>query len=247
VSPTLRKWDMNPTQIIRDWLQQTMADKELSVYGWADRAGVSKSTIFRALKDDVDNLLSTRTLARLALAAGVRPPDIVPDDTDPTPGAPKRNRIRPVELDTEDMPIRYEVAAGAWRERNDFADQPFGYFKVAPIEPYPMHAQWLERVVGPSYNRVLSEGALVHVVDAIEIGYEPRHGDVVVVCRRRAQGAFEERSLKEVRFAQGHIELWPNSFDARFQEPLKLLEDDENLEDVEVLIAARVLRAYVEF
>lgn len=239
---------MSMSDQIRAWLRNTLEErKDLTVQGWADASGVSKSTIFRAMQEDTAFVASTRTLAKLAQAAGVAPPNLSPNGDGPEPGGASMRQPLGEQATEIDMPIRYEVAAGAWREREDYADEPFGYYRTAPIAPYPIHSQWIEKVVGESYNKVLPDGSMIHVVDAIELGYEPRHGDVVVVVRRRAQGAFEERSLKEVRMVSGGLELWPNSWDARYQTPLRLLESDDNFEDVEVLIAAKVLKAYLIF
>jgi hypothetical protein len=116
--------------------------------------------------------------------------------------------------------------------------------KIAPYAEFP---QWLERVRGESMNKVLPDGCLAHVVDAIALGYTPRHEDLVVVVRRRAQGSFEERSIKQVALTPEGPQLWPRSYDPRWTEPLSLTNGVSADQDLEVEIVGKVVRAYMTF
>lgn len=225
--------DQTPADRTRNWLRETMDATGMTASEWAAKAGVSRATIFRALKPGYQFTTSRRTLQMLAAAAGVDHPDIEAHAAPPG---------------SCDLPIRYEVAAGAWRAVDEQVDVPYGHIRVERVSPYEHFAQWAERVVGDSYNKVVPEGSLVHVVDAVDMQYQPRHGDTVVVVRRRAQGAFEERSLKQIEIGRdGEVSLWPRSHNPRWSEPLELMAGLREGEDVEILIAGKVIRSYQVF
>lgn len=142
------------------------------------------------------------------------------------------------------LPIRYEVAAGPWRAVDELSQEPLGWSEAQsfPNLPYP---QWLERVVGDSFDREIPDGALIHVVDAVAMGYAPRHGDVVVVTRTAAQGGFVERTVKQIEIKKGQVELWPRSHNPKWSAPLAIADGAK--QDTVVQIAAKVLRSYKVF
>lgn len=147
------------------------------------------------------------------------------------------------------LPVRYRAGAGEWQPVEDF-DQTEPVMKpVRDLKGYEGIPQWLELVVGNSMNRELPPGSHVHVIDAIHIMYEPRHGDLVIAERSKAQGAFIERSVKQVEIhANGMVQLWPRSFDPMYQSPLILsqgltMADD----DASVRIVGKVAGAYIGF
>lgn len=226
---------MTTAQTIRTWMLDTLKSTNMSVDEWARRSGVARSTIFRALREDYEFVTSSRTLSKLASSAGVQAPD--PGGVEP---------LFPPEL--VDMPIVHEVAAGAWREVDDLRDEPFGSLAVPRLPQWASYPQWLERVVGDSYDLKIPDGSLVHVIDAIDLNYEPRNGDTVIVVRRRAQGALIERSLKEVVIEQGRfVQLWPRSHNSRWNKPLDLTDGAKADEDIEVQIVGKVIRSYQTF
>jgi hypothetical protein len=141
------------------------------------------------------------------------------------------------------LPVRFAVQAGAWIERDDLVQSPFRGPPVSADPSYPREAQWLELVRGDSMDLYYPEGAWVHVVDAIAIGYTPRNEDFVSVERKRQQGGLIERSLKQVALKRGKVELWPRSRNPRWNGPLPLgvpLDEDD-----EVRIAALVIGGYL--
>lgn len=213
---------------IRAWLNQVMADRGLSVTEWAKAAGVARTTIARPLKESYEFVTSSRTLAKLASAAGVSAPDI---------RRPTEAQIIPLFL-----PVRYRVQAGHWIEV-DYAEQeyPSPPKAVRPDPDFGDWPQWLEQVVGDSVDREIPEGHFVHVVDAIEMGYAPQDGDFVVVERRREQGRLRERSVKQVAINGGRVELWPRSHNPAWNKPLDLSHPEEG---VEVEIVGYVIGAY---
>lgn len=215
-----------PTQI-RTWLVETLQREGLSVDEWAKRAGVAKSTIFRALKPDYEFVTSSRTLAKLADAVGAEPPASITN----------------VKLAPSFLPVRYRVQAGLWYEVD--AEEPPEQLALAVL-PDPRFAafpQWLEKVVGDSVDLRIPGGHYVHVIDAQEMGYAPRHGDWVVVERRRDQGAVRERTIKQVDAKNGHIQLVPRSRNPKWSEPVDYEAGAREGEAVEVVIVGLVVSA----
>jgi hypothetical protein len=84
------------------------------------------------------------------------------------------------------------------------------------------------------------EGSIAHVVDAVAISYVPQDGHMVEVERRRAGGQMIERTLKEVRWNAGRIELWPRSSNPKWSEPV-VLRDGTYEDDIEVAIVGLVV------
>lgn len=218
---------MTTAQTIREWLQQTLASTpDLTVASWAKAARVAPSTIHRAMKSDYQFVTSSKTLAKLATAAGVAAPDATAD---------------PQMVGAEFLPVRYDVGAGLWQELTD--DQVFkGVGPVSPDPAYSGFPQWLERVQGDSMDREYRHNDLVHVVDAISLGYAPQHGDHVILVRRRQDGGEVERTVKEVVRAGSRLEFWPRSTNPRWNSPVVL--DDGPEETTEVEVAALVIGSY---
>lgn len=221
---------MTPAARIRTWMLETMAETGLSVKSWAQKSGVAASTIHRALKDDYQFVTSSRTLSRLATAADVAPPDAA--------------RVDAQLVGAEFLPIRYEVGAGLWQEISD-AQVFVGSGTVAPDPAYSGFPQWLERVQGDSMDQEYRPGELVHVVDAIALGYAPQHGDHVILVRRRLDGQEMERTIKEVvRQPGGVVEFWPRSTSPRWTQPIRMNEGFPDDQTVEVEVAAVVIGSY---
>jgi len=143
------------------------------------------------------------------------------------------------------LPVRYRVRAGLWQEL-EFDEPPEpGHIAVLPDRRYADWPQWLEKVEGPSANLKIPDGHYIHVVDAIEMGYEPKSGDWVVVERRRDQVAVRERTVKQVEVNGGGVKLWPRSSDARYQEAVCMTDGARTNEDgIEVEVVGLVIGAY---
>lgn len=214
---------------IRAWMVQVMADTGLTVTTWTTKAGVARTTVARPIKEGYAFVTSSRTLAKLAKAAGVEAPDFR-----------KSGEAQIVPLF---LPVRYRVQAGHWIEV-DFAEQdyPSPPRAVRPDPQFGDWPQWLEVVVGDSVDREIPPGHFAHVVDAIEMGYAPQADDFVVVERRRDQGRLRERSIKQVAMnADGEIELWPRSHNPAWDKPLQLAAPGDG---VEVEVVGLVIGAY---
>lgn len=139
--------------------------------------------------------------------------------------------------------VRHVVQAGAWLEVDEAASERITPPPVSADPAYPAEAQWLELVRGDSIDLLYPEGAFVHVVGAVDIGYAPRDEDCVVVERSREQGGLIERSIKQIEKRGRKIALWPRSRNPKWQQPLNLSDGGDDSTVVE--IAALVLGAYL--
>jgi AraC-like DNA-binding protein len=218
---------MSAAHTIREWLTETLEREGLTVERWAQLAGVAKSTIFRALKPDYEFVTSSKTLSKLASAVGAEPPSL----------------LTQVKLAPRFLPVRYVVQAVIVFE-ND-ADVPPEQISLAvlPDPRFDRFPQWLEKVVGDSVDLKIAPGSYAHVVDAVELGYAPRHGDWVVVERRRDQGCVRERTIKQVDTQNGEVRLCPRSRNPKWSEPVRLTEGGK-IGDIEVEIVGLVIGAY---
>lgn len=219
---------MNAAQSIRQWMRGTLDASGQTVKAWAEAAGVAPSTVHRALKDDYEFITSSRTLNKLATAAGVAAPDATATET--------------LLAKAEFLPIRYDVGAGLWQEMPD-SDIFLGTGTVAPDPAYSGFPQWLERVQGDSMDREYRPGDLVHVVDAYRLGYAARHGDHIILVRRRQGGGEVERTIKEVVRTAEAFEFWPRSNNPRWNSPI-ILSDGLADDGTEVEVAGLVVGSY---
>ncbi|PVM90679.1 hypothetical protein DDF67_09625 [Caulobacter endophyticus] len=220
---------MDAPQKIREWLEEIIHKTGWSAAHWASEADVAASTVQRALKPEYPFVTSSRTLSKLAAAAGVSPPDLV----DPAPNT------KPATF----LEIRYEVGAGMWR-RVDDVQESYGSGPVMADPTFAGFPQWLERVVSDSMDLEYPVGTLLHVVDAIPIHYSIRHGDHVVIERKQMGGSMVERTVKEVVVTpKGGVQFWGRSRNPKWNQALQMNGDRDD-ETEEVSIAALVLGSY---
>lgn len=148
---------------------------------------------------------------------------------------------RAPELQMQLLPIRDTAQAGAWLMADD-SRQDVASYPAARDPRFPHAHQWLTEVRGDSVNMLnIVDGDLVHCVDAVEIGYYPRTGDVVEVERVRFGGQERELTLKQVEVTPDAILLWPRSTNPRWKQPLEITAGLRDGEEVEVRIRALVL------
>jgi phage repressor protein C with HTH and peptisase S24 domain len=221
---------MEAAESIRQWLLATSAAKGVSLAEWAKRAGIAASTVQRAAKPGYQFVTSSRTLAKLAEALDVPPPPVT---------------VTTVNLDRPQLsylPVRYEVGAGVWRNVDDGFQDLGEQGAVASDPSYAGFDQWMERVVGDSMDQEYQPGTLLHVVDAIAIGYAPRTGDHVII-ERTEDGARSERSVKEVLVTPEGVQLICRSNNPRWSAPIDYAEGRDQ-EHFTVAIVAYVLGSY---
>lgn len=127
-----------------------------------------------------------------------------------------------------------EVAAGVWVEETMSLSMADAVESVFPADPrYPIDAQYDLVVRGTSIDKIAREGDLLRCIDVVKAGIEVRDGDLVI-CRR-TRGQLVEVTAKRVRRrAAGAMELWPESTDPRWQEPILVGGDDAGIEVIAI-------------
>ncbi len=148
-----------------------------------------------------------------------------------------------------ELPIRDRIQAGAWLLADDTVQDFPRTFPAARDGRYPFAQQWISEVAGDSMNLLgIQDGDYVHCIDAVDISYYPRHGDVVEVERLRNGGRERELTLKQIEMTSSGFVLAPRSTNPRFQQPLRLNDGVANDdEDYEVRIRALVVTTMRRF
>lgn len=195
---------------------------DLTLEQLAELTGLSPGYISR-MESSARNV-STKNLRKIATALGTTADRLIAETDVNVPGQ---------------MPVQGEVRAGAWLEI-DGEPETVETIPALPDPRYGRVPQFALRVVGTSMNKVAPPGQYVIVVSWPELGAELRDGDLVVVKRSRAMTY--EVTLKRARKAEnGDWELWPESTDPRYQEPVTLGDGDR---DVEISVIGKVVGRY---
>jgi SOS-response transcriptional repressor LexA len=134
-----------------------------------------------------------------------------------------------------------EVNAGSFR----LVDLPaqgkrFARVQIPPAPRFPAIAQFDLIVRGESINRIAREGDYLRCLSLSKSGQSARHGDLVIVERRRAQEGDVETTAKRLRDTGSHIELWPESDDPFWRAPM-IIRKDHRSSDEQISITALVL------
>lgn len=211
------------------------------------KAGLSDGAVRNILRGRSPGA-QMRTLNALAPVLGVSVAWLMGQTTDLGDAANENPQL--VEAPSQTLPIKYEVGAGYWVELDHVTQVNYGSSVVMKDPVYSPFEQWLERVVGDSMDRDYPPGSLVHVVDAVSIGYAPRHGDHVILEVTRHQGLEMERSVKEVVMTPDGPEFWPRSNNPRWQKPVSLTgevmrrQESSSDDSIEIRVAGLVLGSY---
>lgn len=223
-------------------LRRIIEEYDLSVYGWARKAGVSEASVRNFLKggEHGSDSLSDRTYTLLANAIDVTVAELqgAQDDSalarKPRPGDP----ILPPTIET-----RGEVAAGVWLDLDVPMDPAeLEQFPVSVDTSYPPSAQYGLIVRGTSMNRVAAPGDLLHCLDFTVAGIEPDTDDVVIVERRRLQEGQREVTAKRIKREGDIVVLSPDSTEPRWK-PI-VLDTTQAPDGEEVRVVALVLAVY---
>lgn len=153
-------------------------------------------------------------------------------DADPQPVIRRVDRM---------VPVIGAIQAGAWVEVGEDPD-------MEEVQHVPVYMAGFEgaslfalRVRGNSMDQYYSDGTMVIVCPAAEIGV--REGDHVVVRRNRANLC--ETTLKEVVKQRGGIWLHPRSSDPDHQRPIQLKnapDADDGMEIIGVVVSSYNIR-----
>lgn len=140
------------------------------------------------------------------------------------------------------LEIRGDVAAGAWLEIDIIDENALDTIPITADPRYPRAAQYALGVRGTSINRLAQTGDYLICVDLGLTGLDPKADDIVIVERRRMQGAMREVTAKRVERRGKTIVLYPDSDDPRWQEPIIINGGDTG--DDEIAIIAIVTGVY---
>lgn len=138
-----------------------------------------------------------------------------------------------------------EVGAGIWREVGH-PERFEGIKEESPFPPDPNYAadaQFDLIVCGNSINRFARDGERLRCVDIGKAGIDVDNDDLVIVERRKDSGQLIETTAKRIRRRGAMVELWPDSDDPAWQEPLRI-DTRKTTEHEEATIIALVLYAY---
>jgi SOS-response transcriptional repressor LexA len=219
------------------YVRAVLAQKDITATELAKLVGKAPSTLTRPLSSPTHQYaIKLRTLEEIAEKTGV------PLTADLRKAAAKKRP--PAPEGRVELPIRYQVAAGSFLKRDEIPQEPYGFRRVPPAPGYEGMKQWLEMVQGESMNRLIPPGSLVHVVDAYDLNYRARHGDIVVVERERVDGSMVERTVKQVSIDGDRVELWPRSHSHRWQSALELTGGTTAGEEFTVTIVGKVVQSY---
>jgi len=131
------------------------------------------------------------------------------------------------------------VAAGVWIAME--GGMPIEQEK-SPFPPdprFPREGQFDLIIQGSSINRFARDGERIRCV-SVESGINVHEGDYVVVERRKEGGALLETTVKRLRRTGEKVELWPDSDDPRYKDPIIISDPQTD----EVRIVAKVFFAY---
>lgn len=215
---------------VQAWVQKICDDLGLTYTELARRAGVDPATLTRFMnKQTYKPNLSNTTVQKIAEAVSRPEPDLAS-----SMGLAVLPTVRVVGT----------AAAGLWKDVSIIADDYYTHEEI-PVVENPRFAglkQYAVFVEGNSVNRAIQDGEYAICVSWGDLGIEPKDGQYVHVERNR--GGLQEATIKVVRFRNGTIELWPDSTDARFQEPIDFSHSDE---DTEVVIRGLVIGKFRHF
>lgn len=223
-----------PIMDLSSKVRQLMTDKGLNPYSAATLAGLQEDTVRDILRGKTKDPGASKLL-KLARALETSVEALLEGQAVHRP------------LEEIELPVSYRCSAGVWLETDEHSQvEP----RREPAEYIPAYAnwpQWLEEIDGDSIDRLIPNGALIHVVDTQAMGYEPADGDIVVVQRSRLGGMLRERTVKQVEILKGKVLLWPRSHNPAHQKALDFSAGADNDDGVQVLIVGKVLQAYMRF
>lgn len=215
---------------VQAWVQKICDDLGITYTELARRAGIDSATLTRFMnKPTYKPNLSNTTVQKISEAV-MRPEPEYPSLT------PSASVLTVRVLGT--------AAAGLWKDVSIIADDYYTHEELPVVENprYAGYPQYALLVEGTSVNRSIQDGEYAICVDWSAIGADPKEGQYVHV--ERSRGGLTEATIKLVRVQGRQIELWPDSTDPRFQEPISYSHEDE---DTEVRIRGLVIGKFRHF
>lgn len=192
--------------MLREWVAEQLEAHGRQQKELAAAIGVSPDTMSRMLSGK--RKIQADDLSRICSFFGTQPP---------LTNEPQSREISYVR-------VSGEVAAGAFVDMHyvDFAEYSIPYVADPRWDPRAIRALVVR---GESINRQARDGDHVIMLDIGEAPRSFRSGDWVVA--ERTKGGLKETTVKQVRKARdGAWELWPDSDDERFQDPISIEDGD---------------------
>ncbi len=227
---------------------------ELSQEGAGSRYGISAEGWRKYEAGMAKAIFSPDTQSKLSEALGFTRQELLEERArlagEDLPGQP---RVSPIERQSwiqhrapanqEPLGIVDTIQAGVWVELDDGGQVAPAASNILPDPRYPHARQYISVVRGDSMNLLnIVEGDWVHWVDAADIGYVPRSGDIVRAERIRFGGHEREATLKQVEVVGPETALlWPRSSNPRFRSPLELNAGAAENEEIVVQVTGLVL------
>jgi len=153
-------------------------------------------------------------------------------------------QIAPIEVTLGEYVLAGKVAAGSFREVNEFFDEEPTKIKAPADMKYPHARQIAFEIEGDSMNKAkppMLEGGYVLCVDFEDLENQVplRDGMKVVIERTKLGGQLREWSVKEVELYEDRIEFHPRSDNPRHK-PIVVPRDFQPDDGTEVKILALV-------
>lgn len=223
-----------PQKGARDYVLYVMKRTGFSASKLAKEAGLSTTTLTRTLNDPKHRFtLSNTTLNKIREFSNIDYAPFLSLDLDTVARSIhmlENNDYEyppPAEFDAplDAIVVMGEVQAGIWREVQFLDDTFLGTLFLQPTHK-PLLGNAIGLIVrGESLNKIAKDADILVVESTTKTGTVPHDGELVIVERKRHQEGLIEVSAKRLR--GNGTELWPESTDPRFQEPLVLGEHDD--------------------
>lgn len=225
---------------VREWRKH----RSLTQEQLAAEIGTSGSKVSKL--ETGEQMMNENWLSQLSKALRVSPSDLLRRPTDPAPEtAPTSSDLIPAPVMFHKIPILGEVAAGTWLEVDQIAssEEPKSWLPFLPDPSLPLQHTYALIVRGTSLNRIAPEGSMLICVD-LASGSEVQEGNLVIVERSRS-GDLLEVTAKRVRRKPDCYELWPESNDPKWQQPIVLNGHDDH-DEISVKIRSIVRKVIIE-
>ena len=186
-------------------LRQFMADRDLKIKPWCERAGVNPNNVYNFLNGRSDSL-SRQTLEPLAA--------VVNASSDELMGTARNSSIKQIA-------VVGAVQAGVFKEVMEYQDKSNAV--SVPLGKYENSNVFALDVRGPSMNREYAEGSILVCVPLLELQDPLVSGDHVIVHRTTAAGSVEA-TCKELKIDldEKTAWLWPRSDHPEHQVPIHI-------------------------
>lgn len=212
---------------VRELVRRRIASRDLNMSELSKAVGKNHAYIQQYLNKGSPKRLPEDVRVKLAPLLDLTEDDLgKPQAQSPS----KHENVIPLPQSAHMIPVVGEARAGTWWEPSQ-VEKPVnnGAPRVGASPTYPVEAQYLLRIAGNSMSRVIKPGEYVHCVEIHNYDHPIADGDIVHVERIRDDGGLHEVTIKRYRVRNGQRELWPDSDDKDFQDPVLLDNGEEGI------------------